>query len=72
MNTQSKIESILEQLSTDSFLAEDHQSMDYCKYCSAIYGNYLKRGCDKRSTQENHEPDCLHRLAVEVLEERIV
>ncbi len=72
MNTQSKIESILEQLSMVSFLTEDHYARDYCRYCHAEYGNYFKHGYDKRSTQENHKPDCLHRLAVEVLEERIV
>jgi hypothetical protein len=69
MNQQSKLDSILEQLVQNNFLAEDHYARDYCKYCLTEYGNYFKRGFDKQSTQTNHKPDCLYRLAVEVLEE---
>ena len=68
MNTQSKLDSILSQLADDSFLTEDIYLRDYCKYCHREYGNYYL-GCNKKSIQENHKPDCLYRLAVEVLEE---
>jgi hypothetical protein len=66
---QHKINSILNELAYGNFLAEDGYARDYCKYCRNEYGNYYKRGFDKQSTQVNHEPDCLHRLAVEILEQ---
>jgi hypothetical protein len=68
MNQQSKLDSILSQLADDSFLTEDRYSRDCCKYCLTEYGNYYF-GCNKKSIQENHKPDCLYRLAVEVLGE---
>lgn len=65
-----KLDSILKELAYGNFLGEDYYSRDYCKYCYRSYGNYNKFGYDKKSTQDNHEPDCLHRLASELLEKR--
>jgi len=66
---QHKINSVLNELAYGNFLAEDGYARDYCKYCDREYGNYYKRKYDKRPVQETHEPDCLHRLAVEILEQ---
>lgn len=70
MDRQSKLNAILNQLYLGDFLAKDIFCNDYCKYCDREYGNYYKHKYGKRPVQETHEPDCLHRLAVEVLEER--
>ena len=32
------IQSICEEI-TNHFIAEDHQSRDYCKFCNTVYGN---------------------------------
>ena len=53
----------------DDFVEEDYYSRDYCKYCCTGYGNYVKFGYINRSVQENHDEDCIYRLAVEILEE---
>jgi hypothetical protein len=42
-----KINFILSELS-HSFIAEDRNSSDYCKYCNSNYGNYEKFGYSKR------------------------
>ena len=63
-----KLDSVLQELAYGNFLGEDYYSRDYCKYCNRNYRNYDKFGYDKKSTQDNHKPDCLHRLASELLE----
>ena len=64
-----KIQQILEEIAWGNFVGEDYSSRDYCKYCHRQYGNYNKFGYLERSIQENHEEDCIYRLANEVLED---
>jgi hypothetical protein len=64
-----KVKKILEQLAYGNFIAEDMSSVDYCIYCNRTYGNYERFGFIQKSVEDNHEEDCLHRMAWELLKE---
>jgi hypothetical protein len=61
-----KIEKLLDEILDSSFISENIRSEDYCIYCDAIYGNYQKFGFANKTVQDNHEEDCIYRLAYEI------
>jgi len=64
-----KIEKLVDEILMSGFIHEDDQSRDYCKYCYRNYGNYSMFSLSNNPVENNHEEDCVYRLAFELNKE---